>query len=102
MREGEAIIQTAVDLFKFSREELLGDSRTKYLIPFRHALFYALRTLTNLSYPELSRLTGFDHTTIMYAVVKVREEIYSGGSAATEAQRLLLAQDALPVSVEFY
>jgi len=100
--EAEEIIRRASELFLYTREELFGRGMTRHLVRRRQALFYALRELTDMSYPCLARLTGFDHSTIMHAVVKVRKEMEMGGVTAVVARRLLTALEAIPVSVEFY
>jgi chromosomal replication initiation ATPase DnaA len=98
----EEIILRACEVFKIPREELLGWTRSRYLIRRRHALFYVLRTLTGLSYPEIGQVVDFDHTTVLYAYKKVRREMEAGGRSAVQARKLLAAFNAEPESVEFF
>ena len=58
--------------FKVSIRSVLGSSRFKTVAMARHHLMVALRD-EGKSYPEIGRLLGRDHTTVMSAVKKVRE-----------------------------
>ena len=50
-----------------SRDEILGRSRCQSIVAGRRALCRALRE-RGLSYPEIGRLVGRDHTTVMTLV----------------------------------
>jgi Bacterial dnaA protein helix-turn-helix len=49
-------------------EELLEHTRSRSLVPARRRFWYELRKATGRSYPELGRVLGWDHTTIMDGV----------------------------------
>ena len=61
--------------YDVSPEDLISGGRTKCLAEARHVLFFLARELTSLSYPELGRAFGRDHTTVLSAVHRVQANL---------------------------
>ncbi|MFW7415353.1 chromosomal replication initiator protein DnaA [Demequina sp. SO4-18] len=70
------IIGTTADYFGISMEELTGTSRSRVYVTARQIAMYLCRQLTDLSLPKIGEhFGGKDHTTVMYAVKKVEDQI---------------------------
>jgi chromosomal replication initiator protein len=79
----DLIIETTVEMFGFTREEIIGQRRHRPLVTARQISMYVFRDLTELSYPAIAReFGGRDHTTVIHAVDKIsslmsdRRQIY--------------------------
>lgn len=71
-----AIIGMTADYFGISIEELTGTSRSRVFVTARQIAMYLCRQLTDLSLPKIGEsFGGKDHTTVMYAVKKVEDQI---------------------------
>ncbi|MDP8961462.1 MAG: chromosomal replication initiator protein DnaA [Actinomycetota bacterium] len=70
------IIEKAAEVFGFSVEDLRGHSRRRPLVAARQAAMYVCRALTEESLPAIGRsFGGRDHTTVLYSVRKVEEQM---------------------------
>lgn len=68
----QQIIEITADHFGFSISELCGPSRQRPLVLARQISMYAMRELTDFSYPAIAReFGGRDHSTVMHAVDKI-------------------------------
>jgi chromosomal replication initiator protein len=57
-----------------SVEDLISRDRHKNVSAARHEIMYWIRTKLKWSYPEIGRLFGRDHTTVLDACRKVQKE----------------------------
>jgi len=70
------IIGKTAEYFGISLEELTGTSRSRVFVTARQIAMYLCRQLTDLSLPKIGEhFGGKDHTTVMYAVKKVEDQI---------------------------
>ncbi|MFO3797961.1 MAG: chromosomal replication initiator protein DnaA, partial [Anaerolineales bacterium] len=78
-REGidaRRIIEVVARAFNLSSEKLLSRDRSRQVALPRQIAMYLLREEANASLPQIGEaLGGRDHTTVMYAIEKVREMI---------------------------
>ena len=71
----QILTQTA-DYFKLSMEELCSKSRTRTLVTARQIAMYLCRELTDMSLPKIGQeLGGRDHTTVIHADRKIRNQM---------------------------
>lgn len=71
-----AIIAKTAEYFGVTMEELTGTSRSRVYVTARQIAMYLCRQLTDLSLPKIGEhFGGKDHTTVMYAVKKVEDQI---------------------------
>ncbi|WP_062070505.1 chromosomal replication initiator protein DnaA [Demequina sediminicola] len=71
-----SIIGITADYFGISMEELVGTSRSRVYVTARQIAMYLCRQLTDLSLPKIGdNFGGRDHTTVMYSVKKVEDQI---------------------------
>ncbi len=84
------LIQSEVCRFEgLTLSELTGDKRTRRVVRPRQIAMYLARELTDASLPQIGRaFGGRDHTTVMYAVQKVRDQMNAEGEVLTAVQTL--------------
>ena len=70
-----AIMAATAEYFETSIEELRGPGKTRALAQARQIAMYLCRELTDLSLPKIGQAFGRDHTTVMYAEKKIRNEM---------------------------
>ena len=71
-----AIIMAVIaEYFDITVEELRGPGKTRPLAQSRQIAMYLCRELTDLSLPKIGQAFGRDHTTVMYAERKIRNEM---------------------------
>jgi chromosomal replication initiator protein len=72
-------------------DELLGDKRTRRIVGPRQVAMYLSRELTEASLPAIGRaFGGRDHTTVMYAVQKIADQMAGEGDVLTAVQALTM------------
>lgn len=70
------IIGKTAEYFGITMDELTGTSRSRVYVTARQIAMYLCRQLTDLSLPKIGEnFGGKDHTTVMYAVKKVEDQI---------------------------
>jgi chromosomal replication initiator protein len=72
-----------------SHDEITGDKRTRRIVLPRQVAMYLSRELTDASLPQIGRaFGGRDHTTVMYAVQKVTNQMSGEGEVLTAVRDL--------------
>jgi chromosomal replication initiator protein len=72
----EQIMASTADYFGVSIEDLRGHSRSRVLVNARQVAMYLCRELTDLSLPRIGQaFGGRDHTTVMHADRKIRQQM---------------------------
>jgi chromosomal replication initiator protein len=72
----ELILNETASMFNWAVEDLIGTSRRRPLVNARQIGMYVFRELTDYSYPKIAEeFGGRDHTTVMYAVEKIRAQM---------------------------
>ena len=71
MPSPEAIIEETGKCFGIAVADILSSSRTKEVANARQVAMYIIRQLTKLSLPEIGRIFGRDHTTVIHSLEKV-------------------------------
>ena len=75
--------------YSVTHAELTGDKRTRRIVRPRQVAMYLSRELTDASLPAIGRAFGDrDHTTVMYAVQKVADQMADEGEVLTAVQTL--------------
>lgn len=70
------IVKATADAASVSIPHLLGQNRCRKLSKYRQVAMYLLATLKpEMSYPSIGRLLKRDHTTVMFAHTKVRNNM---------------------------
>ncbi|MFC6019133.1 chromosomal replication initiator protein DnaA [Plantactinospora solaniradicis] len=72
----DQIMVATADYFGVSLEDLRGQSRSRVLVNARQVAMYLCRELTDLSLPRIGQaFGGRDHTTVMHADRKIRQQM---------------------------
>lgn len=71
MPSPEAIIEETGKCYGIDVAEIMSTSRTKEVAMARQVAMYIIRQLTKLSLPEIGRVFGRDHTTVIHSLEKV-------------------------------
>jgi chromosomal replication initiator protein len=83
------IMAVVADFFALSMEELCGPGKTKAVAQARQIAMYLCRELTDLSLPRIGQtFGGRDHTTVMHADKKIRNEIAQRRKTFEQVQEL--------------
>ena len=85
----EVIQDEVCRYYGVTRDELVGDKRTRRIVGPRQVAMYLSRELTDSSLPSIGReFGGRDHTTVMYAVQKIGKQMAGEGEVLTAVQAL--------------
>jgi chromosomal replication initiator protein len=77
--EPEKIVTQVAEYYKLSIEKLLGRDRTKDVAHPRQIAMYLLREEAKISFPQIGEaLGGRDHSTVMSAIDKVKDQYKNG------------------------
>lgn len=72
----QLILEETANMFGWSIEDLTGSSRRRPLVTARQIGMYVFRELTDYSFPRIAEVFGGrDHTTVMHAVEKVKQQM---------------------------
>ena len=72
----QLILEETAKMFGWTVDDLCGKSRRRPLVTARQIGMYVMRELTDLSYPRIAEaFGGRDHTTVMYAVDKIKRQM---------------------------
>ncbi|MFO1538121.1 MAG: chromosomal replication initiator protein DnaA [Actinomycetota bacterium] len=72
----DLIMEETAKMFGWTIDDLCGKSRRRPLVTARQIGMYVMRELTDLSYPRIAEaFGGRDHTTVMYAVDKIKQQM---------------------------
>lgn len=83
------------------KEDLLGTRRTRDVAQARHITIYMIRKVTEMSLPNIGRLFGRDHTTIMASCEAVEKRLRTDATLASDINAMLkeVAGDGTKLSV---
>ncbi|MDL1896199.1 chromosomal replication initiator protein DnaA, partial [Anaerolineae bacterium CFX7] len=72
----DQVLTAVCEYYRVSVEEIKGRGRNKEVVTPRQMAMYLLREATGASLPQIGEeLGGRDHTTVMYSVEKIAQEI---------------------------
>jgi chromosomal replication initiator protein len=72
----DLILEETAKMFGWTVDDLCGKSRRRPLVTARQIGMYVMRELTDFSYPRIAEtFGGRDHTTVMYAVDKIKQQM---------------------------
>ena len=61
--------------YGISKEDLLGTRRTREIAQARHISIYLIRKVTEMSLPNIGKIFGRDHTTVMSSCEAVEKRL---------------------------
>lgn len=84
-----AILNQTSSYFDVSLDDLIGPNRSQTLVQARQISMYLCREMTDLSLPKIGQLFGGrDHTTVMHAYRKIKEQMGSNRSVYDKVTEL--------------
>ena len=75
----ELVIAEVCRFFSIDQSVLRGTQKNKGTAEARQVAMYLIRKMTNLSLPDIAREFGKNHTTVLYAIRRVEDELHSSG-----------------------
>ena len=70
----DMILKTVANFYSMPVDQILTNKRSKDTVRPRQMAMYLVRKLTNYSLPEIGKVFGRDHTTVMHACNKIEDE----------------------------
>ncbi len=70
----DMILKTVSNFYSMPVDQILANKRSKDTVRPRQMAMYLVRKLTNYSLPEIGKVFGRDHTTVMHACNKIEDE----------------------------
>jgi len=98
------IIKQVAALFCTSSTMILGRSQRRHDAYVRHLAMYMVREHTDLSYPEIGRVFGRDHSTVQSGVQRIQtliDQSHAQTTAHVEALTRGVTQEAPPFSTSW-
>jgi chromosomal replication initiator protein len=85
----DLVVSVAAEYFDVSAEEICSASRSRPLVTARQTAMYLCRELTDLSLPKIGeRFGGRDHSTVIFAVNKIRQQMQERESSFEQVREL--------------
>jgi len=96
----EKIVEAVAHIWEITVEDLLGRDRTQKIAEPRQVAMYLMRKETDASLPMIGEvLGGRDHTTVMYAIKKIADEIETRDDLRKRIRNVKLQLDGQATAV---
>ena len=70
----EKIYSAVYKKYNIKKEDILGQKRNKDIAEARHICIYLIREITEISFPNIGKIFGRDHSTIMFSYEKISKK----------------------------
>ena len=71
----DSIINATANYFNMTAADLTGVNRTKGVTEARQISMYLIRTLTNLSLPDIGKIFNRNHSTVLVSIRKIESQM---------------------------
>lgn len=87
--------------YGISKEDLLGKKRTKEIAQARHVSIYLIKKITEMSYPNIGKIFGRDHTTALSSCDVIEKKLRTDAALAMDLNTMIkeVAGDGTKISV---
>lgn len=85
----DLIITEVADFFSIDAAKITGSNRSKELVIPRQIAMYLVRSLTNLSLPDIGREFRRDHSTVHHSINKVEDQVNSDSVFAAKVKDII-------------
>lgn len=75
----DVIVEETAKFYDLDPKTIMGQSRKADIVLARQVSMYIIRSITNLSLPEVGKFFGQHHTTVMHSVEKIEKSLSSNG-----------------------
>ena len=83
----ELIINEVCRFYSIDSAVLRGTQKNKTTAEARQVAMYLIRKLAEMSYPDIGKEFGKNHTTVMYACNRIEQELSNSGSGMQDNLR---------------
>lgn len=73
----EVIVEETSKYYGIEKKAIMSTSRKADIVTARQVSMYIVRSLTNLSLPEMGKFYGMHHTTVMHSIDKIEKALKS-------------------------
>jgi len=73
----ETILNEVAAFYSMSPDKIKGNTKTKDIVLPRQVAIFLIRDITGMSFPDIGKFIGRDHTTAIYAINKLTERMKS-------------------------
>lgn len=74
MEQVARAVKDASNMFGVPIEDIYGKRRTRTVVRARQFAMALIRNRTSMSFPEIGGVFGKDHSTVIHAVKRIKEE----------------------------
>ena len=75
--------------YNVKKEEIIGARRTKEIAAARHKAIYLVRTITEMSLPNIGKIFNRDHTTIMSSIETIEKKLITDAILSVEIDDMI-------------
>ncbi len=75
--------------YNIKREDIVGPKRTKDIAIARHITVYIIRSVTDMSLPNIGKIIGRDHSTVMSSIETVEKRMAQDGVFRAEIEEMV-------------
>ena len=84
----EKIFAAVYKKYGISKEDLIGQKRNKEIAATRHIANYLIREITEMSYPNIAKIFGRNHSTVISSIEIVEKKIKNDKAFELEIENL--------------
>ncbi len=85
----DKIFSSVYKKYNIKREDIVGPKRTKEIAHARHITVYVIRTVTDMSLPNIGKLIDRDHTTVMSSLDAIEKRMFKDPLFRSEMEELV-------------
>ncbi|MBP3436443.1 MAG: chromosomal replication initiator protein DnaA [Clostridia bacterium] len=85
----ERIVRIVSEYYDISAEDIKGKKRSANIVAARHMCIYLIRELTTLSLQDIGEYFDRDHTTVIYSIEKIENEMADNKSTESLIKELI-------------
>jgi chromosomal replication initiator protein len=75
--------------YNVKKEDIVGARRTKEIAAARHKAIYLVRTITEMSLPNIGKIFNRDHSTIMSSIEAVEKKLITDAILSVEIDDMI-------------
>ena len=75
--------------YDVNKTELVGKSRVKEIANARHIAIYLIRTITEMSLPNIGKIFNRDHSTVLSSIETIEKKVMSSPALDMEINELI-------------
>ena len=85
----DKIFATIYKKYNVKKEDIIGSRRTKEVAAARHKAIYLVRTITEMSLPNIGKIFNRDHTTVMSSVETIEKRLRTDAVLSVEIDDMI-------------